>query len=210
MTGEFETRRQVVDTTVGRALLYEIVPDGIPYEVINQTMGNRDISQLINLCYRTVGLKETVVFADQIMYMGYEYSTRSGSSIGVEDFVIPEEKAAIISDAEGEIREIESQFDSGLVTRGEKYNKVIDLWTRAVNLVGKTMMETLSTETVINRDGEEETQNAFNSVWMYSDSGARGSDEQIRQLSGMRGLMTKPDDSIIETPITANFRKDCR
>ena len=205
--GEFETRRQVVDTTVGRALLYEIVPDGIPYEVINQTMGNRDISQLINLCYRTVGLKETVVFADQIMYMGYEYSTRSGSSIGVEDFVIPEEKAAIISDAEGEIREIESQFDSGLVTRGEKYNKVIDLWTRAVNLVGKTMMETLSTETVINRDGEEETQNAFNSVWMYSDSGARGSDEQIRQLSGMRGLMTKPDDSIIETPITANFRE---
>jgi len=205
--GELETRSEVQDTTAGRALLYKIVPDGIPFSVVNQMMGNKDISKLINLCYRTVGLKETVIFADQLMYMGYEYSTRSGSSIGVEDFVIPQEKAAIIDEAETEIREIESQFASGLVTQGEKYNKVIDIWTRANDLVGKAMMDTLSKERVVNRDGEEEEQGSFNSVWMYSDSGARGSPTQIRQLSGMRGLMTKPDGSIIETPITANFRE---
>ena len=206
-SGAFQFRSEIQETTVGRALLYEIVPEGIPFSEINQMMGNKDISRLINLCYRAVGLKETVIFADQIMYMGYEYSTRSGSSIGVDDFVIPEEKAVIISEAESEIREIESQFASGLVTQGEKYNKVIDIWTRANDLVGKAMMDTLSKEMVVNRDGEEEEQGSFNSVWMYSDSGARGSPTQIRQLSGMRGLMTKPDGSIIETPITANFRE---
>ena len=206
-SGELQLRSKIQETTVGRALLYQIVPEGIPFSEINQMMGNKDISKLINLCYRTVGLKETVIFADQIMYMGYEYSTRSGSSIGVEDFVIPEEKVTIISEAESEIREIESQFASGLVTQGEKYNKVIDIWTRANDLVGKAMMDTLSKEIVVNRDGEEEEQGSFNSVWMYSDSGARGSPTQIRQLSGMRGLMTKPDGSIIETPITANFRE---
>ncbi len=205
--GEFETKREVLETTVGRALIFEIVPDGIDYAHINQTMGNKHISRLINLCYRSVGLKETVVFCDQLMYMGYEYSTRSGSSIGVEDFVIPDEKATIIAEAEDEIREIESQFASGLVTQGEKYNKVIDIWTRANDMVGAAMMDTLSKEVVKNREGEDEEQISFNSVWMYSDSGARGSPAQIRQLSGMRGLMTKPDGSIIETPITANFRE---
>ena len=205
--GELEEVREVVDTTIGRALIYEIVPDGITYSRINATMGNKDISRLINLCYRTVGLKETVIFCDQLMYMGYEYSTRSGASIGVEDFVIPDEKASIIGEAEDEIREIESQFASGLVTQGEKYNKVIDIWTRANDMVGAAMMDTLSKETVKNREGEDEEQTSFNSVWMYSDSGARGSPAQIRQLSGMRGLMTKPDGSIIETPITANFRE---
>ena len=205
--GDIECRSEIQETTTGRALLYEIVPEGIPFSEINQMMGNKDISKLINLCYRSVGLKETVIFADQIMYMGYEYSTRSGSSIGVEDFVIPDEKSAIIAEAENEIREIEAQFSSGLVTQGEKYNKVIDIWTRANDLVGKAMMDTLSKEVVVNRDGEKEEQASFNSVWMYSDSGARGSPTQIRQLSGMRGLMTKPDGSIIETPITANFRE---
>ncbi|MBD3646837.1 MAG: DNA-directed RNA polymerase subunit beta', partial [Pseudomonadales bacterium] len=204
---ELETRTGMKDTTVGRALLYEIVPDGIGFDLINKTMGNKDISSLINQCYRTVGLKDTVVFCDQLMYMGYEYSTRSGSSIGVEDFVIPDQKAKIIDEAEDEIREIESQFASGLVTQGEKYNKVIDIWTRANDMVGTAMMDTLATEKVVNREGEEEEQPSFNSVWMYSDSGARGSPAQIRQLSGMRGLMTKPDGSIIETPITANFRE---
>ena len=205
--GEFVTSSEVKDTTIGRALLYEIVPDGLAYDHINRPLGNKDMSGLINVCYRTVGLKETVIFADQLMYMGYEYSTRSGASIGVEDFVIPKEKAQIIGEAEAEITEIESQYASGLVTQGEKYNKVIDIWTRANELVGAAMMDTLSTETVINREGEEEEQTSFNSVWMYSDSGARGSPAQIRQLSGMRGLMTKPDGSIIETPITANFRE---
>lgn len=205
--GGFEETREIIETTVGRALIFEIVPDGIPYAHVNDTMGNKDISKLINMCYRTVGLKETVIFCDQLMYMGYEYSTRSGSSIGVEDFVIPDEKATIIGEAEDEIREIESQFASGLVTQGEKYNKVIDIWTRANDMVGAAMMDTLSKETVKNREGEDEEQTSFNSVWMYSDSGARGSPAQIRQLSGMRGLMTKPDGSIIETPITANFRE---
>ncbi len=205
--GELIARTEIKDTTVGRALLFEIVPKGIAYENVNKTLGNKDISKLINVCYRTVGLKETVIFADQIMYLGYEYSTNSGSSIGVDDFVIPNEKASIINDAENEIKEIESQYSSGLVTQGEKYNKVIDIWTRANDLVGAAMMDTLSKETVVNRDGVEEEQVSFNSVWMYSDSGARGSPAQIRQLSGMRGLMTKPDGSIIETPITANFRE---
>jgi DNA-directed RNA polymerase subunit beta' len=198
---------EIIDTTVGRTLVYEIVPDGMPYSHVNNTMSNKDISRLINLCYRSVGLKETVIFADQLMYLGYEYSTRSGASIGVDDFVIPDEKAEIIAEAETEIREIESQFASGLVTQGEKYNKVIDIWTRANDMVGAAMMDNLSKETVKNREGEEEEQNSFNSVWMYADSGARGSPAQIRQLSGMRGLMTKPDGSIIETPITANFRE---
>ena len=205
--GEMVTRSEVKDTTVGRALLYEIVPDGLAYEHVNRPLASRDISKLINECYRTVGLKDTVIFCDQLMYMGYEYSTKSGASIGVEDFVIPDEKATIIGEAESEIREIESQFASGLVTQGEKYNKVIDIWTRANDLVGSAMMDTLSKEKVVNREGEEEEQSSFNSVWMFSDSGARGSPAQIRQLSGMRGLMTKPDGSIIETPITANFRE---
>ncbi|HIG44415.1 MAG: DNA-directed RNA polymerase subunit beta' [bacterium] len=205
--GVLVAKTEIKDTTVGRALLFEIVPQGIAYEHVNRALGNKDISSLINICYRSVGLKETVIFADQIMYMGYEYSTSSGASIGVDDFVIPAEKATIIGEAEAEIREIESQYSSGLVTQGEKYNKVIDIWTRANDLVGAAMMDTLSKETVVNREGVEEEQTSFNSVWMYSDSGARGSPAQIRQLSGMRGLMTKPDGSIIETPITANFRE---
>ncbi len=206
-SGELVKMTEIVDTTVGRALVYEIAPDGIAYSNVNATMGHKDISRLINLCYRSVGLKETVIFCDQLMYLGYEYSTRSGASIGVDDFVIPEEKAGIIGGAEEEIREIESQFASGLVTQGEKYNKVIDIWTRANDMVGAAMMDRLSKETVKNREGEDEEQTSFNSIWMYSDSGARGSPAQIRQLSGMRGLMTKPDGSIIETPITANFRE---
>ena len=205
--GEWQQVSKMYETTVGRALIFEIVPDGIPYSEINKTMVNKDMSRLINICYRTVGLKETVIFADQLMYMGYEYSTRSGASIGVDDFVIPAEKAAIIERSEEEIKEIESQFASGLVTQGEKYNKVIDIWTSASDQVSNAMMESLSTEKVVNREGEEEVQGSFNSVWMYADSGARGSPAQIRQLSGMRGLMTKPDGSIIETPITANFRE---
>ena len=170
-------------------------------------MAKKPISQILNACYRDVGLKETVIFADQLMYTGYKYSTRSGSSIGVNDFVIPDEKATIIGQANSEVEEIEAQFASGLVTQGEKYNKVIDIWSRANDLVAKAMMEGLSTEAVINREGEEEQQESFNSVYVYADSGARGSPAQIRQLAGMRGLMARPDGSIIETPITANFRE---
>jgi len=205
--GERESRDFLADTTVGRALLWEIVPEGIAFAMVNQPMAKRAISQIINQCYRAVGLKATVIFADQLMYMGYDFSTRSGASIGVNDFEIPEEKERIIDSAEAEVKEIEDQFAAGLVTAGEKYNKVIDIWSRANDLVSKSMMEGLSKETVVNRDGEKEDQASFNSVFIYADSGARGSPAQIRQLAGMRGLMAKPDGSIIETPITANFRE---
>jgi len=205
--GETEDKTSVEDTTVGRALLWEIVPEGLAYELINQPMNKKAISRVINRCYRVVGLKATVIFADRLMYMGYDYSTRSGASIGVNDFEIPAEKAKIIAHADAEVKEIEDQYASGLVTQGEKYNKVIDIWSRANDLVSKSMMEGLSKEIVVNREGEKEDQDSFNSVYIYADSGARGSPAQIRQLAGMRGLMAKPDGSIIETPITANFRE---
>ena len=198
---------RLTETTVGRALLYEIVPRELAFELVNQPMGRRAISDVINACYRNVGLKETVVFADQLMYMGFEYSTRSGASIGVEDFVIPEAKGDIIGNAQAEVAEIESQYASGLVTQGEKYNKVVDIWSRAEGLVAQSMMDGISRETVVGQGGEELDQDSFNSVYIYSDSGARGSPTQIRQLAGMRGLMTRPDGSIIETPIIANFRE---
>jgi len=205
--GEKTTRRTLVDTTIGRVLFWEIVPAGIEFQLVNRPMVKKAISSIINFCYRVVGLKATVIFADQLMYMGYRYSTRSGSSIGVNDFAIPDNKADIIERADNEVKEIESQFASGLVTQGEKYNKVIDIWSRANDLVAKSMMDGISKESVINSDGEEEFQDSYNSVFMYADSGARGSPAQIRQLAGMRGLMARPDGSIIETPITANFRE---
>jgi len=205
--GEKEAVTKIVDTTPGRILLFNIVPEGLPFAMVNQKMAKKQISGILNACYRNVGLKETVIFADQLMYTGYKYSTRSGASIGVNDFEIPDAKAKIIDQANSEVEEIESQFASGLVTQGEKYNKVIDIWSRANDLVAKSMMEGLSSESVINRDGEEEQQESFNSVYIYADSGARGSPAQIRQLAGMRGLMARPDGSIIETPITANFRE---
>ena len=201
------TETRLVDTTVGRALLWRIVPEGLSFDMVNQPMVKKAISRIINQCYRVVGLKSTVVFADRLMYTGYEYSTKSGSSIGVNDFEIPAEKASMLDRANAEVTEIEEQYAAGLVTQGEKYNKVIDIWSRTNDQVAKSMMASLSKETVINRDGDEEEQASFNSVYMYADSGARGSPAQIRQLAGMRGLMAKPDGSIIETPIVANFRE---
>ena len=162
---------------------------------------------MLNTCYRQLGLKDTVIFADQLMYAGFRYATKSGASVGIDDMVIPDEKYTLVAEAEAEVREIQEQFQSGLVTAGERYNKVIDIWASANEKVSKAMMENLSSETVINRDGEEETQASFNSIYMMADSGARGSAAQIRQLAGMRGLMAKPDGSIIETPIVANFRE---
>jgi DNA-directed RNA polymerase subunit beta' len=199
--------RNLIDTTVGRALFYEIVPKTLPFEMVNKPLDKKTISGLINACYRNVGLKETVIFADQLMYTGFAHSTASGASIGVDDFVIPEDKVRIIAEAEAEVAEIESQFASGLVTAGEKYNKVVDIWSRANDLVARSMMEGISKETVTMPDGEEVEQDSFNSVYIYADSGARGSPAQIRQLAGMRGLMTRPDGSIIENAITANFRE---
>jgi len=205
--GEASVNKVIHDTTVGRTLLYAIVPKALPFAMVNKTMDKKSISNLINDCYRRCGLKDTVIFADQLMYAGFAQSTASGASIGVEDFVIPESKQRIIAEAEAEVAEIESQYASGLVTQGEKYNKVVDIWLRANDLVARSMMDGISREEVTNRDGEIEEQESFNSVYMYADSGARGSPAQIRQLAGMRGLMARPDGSIIENAITANFRE---
>ena len=199
--------RKLYDTTVGRSLLSEILPDGLPFEVINRDLKKKTISELINTCYRRVGLKESVIFADQLMYTGFAYATRAGMSIGVDDMLTPAEKASIIGSAEAEVKSIQNQYNSGLLTDGERYNKVVDIWTHTSEKVAKSMMDQLGSEEVIDAQGKKVKQDSFNSIYMMADSGARGSAAQIRQLSGMRGLMAKPDGSIIETPITANFRE---
>jgi len=205
--GVTTTTTKLYDTTVGRAILSLILPTGMPFDMINQSMGKKQIGRLLNRSYRDLGLKPTVIFADQIMYTGFHYAMIAGASVGIDDMVIPDAKKDIIEAAEEEVAEIQEQFEQGLVTAGEKYNKVIDIWSTANEKVSKAMMENLSKETVINAKGEEEQQDSFNSVYMMADSGARGSPAQIRQLAGMRGLMAKPDGSIIETPIVANFRE---
>jgi len=199
--------RKVYDTTVGRALLSEILPEGLPFELINRDLKKKAISELINACYRRIGLKATVIFADQLMYTGFAYAARAGISIGVDDMVAPAEKAGIIAESESEVKAIQSQYASGLLTDGERYNKVVDIWTRTSEKVAKTMMDKLGKEEVTDAKGNKVMQDSFNSIFMMADSGARGSAAQIRQLAGMRGLMAKPDGSIIETPITANFRE---
>lgn len=198
---------QLVDTTIGRALLSDILPADMPFSQINKTMTKKAISKVLDNCYRNFGLKETVIFADQLMYTGFKYATRAGASIGIEDMEIPHDKALIIEQADNEVREIESQFRSGLVTNGERYNKVIDIWSRTSEMVAKSMMANIATEDVLDSSGNTVRQDSFNPIFMMADSGARGSAAQIRQLAGMRGLMSAPDGSIIETPITANFRE---
>ncbi|MEM7281740.1 MAG: DNA-directed RNA polymerase subunit beta', partial [Pseudomonadota bacterium] len=198
---------RVMKTTVGRALLSEILPENLPFDLVNRDMTKKAISNVINWCYRRVGLKETVVFADQLMYTGFRYATIAGVSIGVNDMVVPVEKSDILSVAEAEVKEIQEQYASGLVTNGERYNKVVDIWSRTNDQVAKAMMDKLGTDVVSDAEGNDVRQPSFNSIYMMADSGARGSAAQIRQLAGMRGLMAKPDGSIIETPITANFRE---
>ena len=205
--GTEETNTGIVDTTIGRAILWDIIPTGLPYELVNTTLNKKAISRLVNECYRKLGLKDTVIFADQLMYTGFRYATRAGVSVCSNDMVVPAEKEALLAAAECEVKEIEDQYASGLVTNGERYNKVIDIWSHTNDQVAKAMMAQLGTEKVVDRDGNEVEEPSFNSIFMMADSGARGSAAQIRQLAGMRGLMAKPDGSIIETPITANFRE---
>ena len=205
--GEMKTVRKLVETTVGRAMLSELLPDGLSFDVVNRNMTKKNISNLINTSYRLAGLKDTVIFADQLMYTGFRESTRAGVSICLDDMVIPEEKVGILKGAEAEVKEIESQYSSGLVTNGERYNKVVDIWSHANEKVAKAMMTKLGKEDVVDAEGNTVQQDSFNNIYMMADSGARGSAAQIRQLAGMRGLMAKPDGSIIETPITANFRE---
>ena len=202
-----ELKSEIIETTVGRALFSRIIPDEIPFAEINKAMDSKAISKLINKTYREVGLKAAVIFADKLMYLGFEYATKSGVSIALDDMVVPDKKEDILSEAESQVKNIQSQFTSGLLTQGERYNKVVDIWSRTNDHVAQAMMDKLGTEVVKDSEGKKQEQASFNSIFMMADSGARGSAAQIRQLAGMRGLMAKPDGSIIETPITANFRE---
>ncbi|MBS3895253.1 DNA-directed RNA polymerase subunit beta' [Silanimonas sp.] len=205
--GEATRKSAIHDTTVGRALLAEILPEGLAFSMVNTELNKKAISRLINGCYRQLGLKHTVVFADKLMYTGFSNATRAGVSVGIDDMTIPAEKKDILAKAEAEVLEIQSQYQSGLVTSGERYNKVVDIWSRTNEQIAKAMMDTIGTDRVKNAKGETIDQKSMNSIYIMADSGARGSQAQIRQLAGMRGLMAKPDGSIIETPITANFRE---
>ncbi len=206
-TGEFVPETKLVDTTVGRALLSEILPRGLPFSNLNKALKKKEISKLINASFRKCGLKETVVFADKLLQNGFRLATHAGFSVAIDDMLVPPQKADILARAEAEVKEIEQQYVSGLVTSGERYNKVVDIWGKAGDDVSKVMMDQLKVQKTIDRHGNEVNQESFNAIYMMADSGARGSAAQIRQLAGMRGLMAKPDGSIIETPITANFRE---
>ena len=207
VNGEFVEKIVRVETTAGRALLSRILPKGLPFNVIDKALKKKEISKLINEAFRRCGLKETVVFADKLMQNGYALATRAGISICSDDMLVPAKKHEIIAAAEAEVKEIETQYTNGLVTHGERYNKVVDIWGRTGDQVAKVMMDQLGHEEVKDRHGKMVKQESFNSIYMMADSGARGSAAQIRQLAGMRGLMAKPDGSIIETPITTNFRE---
>ncbi len=206
-TGEVIPKRRRVETTAGRALMSEILPKGLSFDLINKALKKKEISRLINASFRRCGLRDTVIFADQLLQYGFRLATRAGISISVDDMLVPTAKVEILRAAEAKVKEIEQQYVSGLVTQGERYNKVVDIWGGAGDHVAKAMMDQLATQDVTDRHGAPAKQESFNSIYMMSDSGARGSAAQIRQLAGMRGLMAKPDGSIIETPITANFRE---
>ena len=206
-TGDLAPSTRLVDTTVGRALLSEILPKGLPFALLNKALKKKEISRLINASFRKCGLKDTVVMADKLLQNGFRLATRAGISIAIEDMLVPPQKPEIIARAEAEVKEIAEQFNAGLVTAGERYNKVVDIWGKAGDEISKVMMGQLAKQKVQDRNGQEVDQESFNSIYMMADSGARGSAAQIRQLAGMRGLMAKPDGSIIETPITANFRE---
>ena len=202
------------ETTVGRALLSEILPAGLPFDLINRNLKKKEISKLINVGFRKIGIRDTVILADSLKNMGYRFATKAGMSISVHDMLVPAEKEQLLEDAKSEVQEIEDQYSSGLVTQGERYNKVVDIWGRTGDKVADAMMKQLQDEPVIDSDGKNLkdekgnpiSQESFNAIYMMADSGARGSAAQVRQLAGMRGLMARPDGSIIETPITANFR----
>ncbi|WP_412478118.1 DNA-directed RNA polymerase subunit beta' [Azonexus sp. IMCC34839] len=205
--GEWNEKIVRIETTAGRAILAKILPKGLPFKAIDKALKKKEISKLIDESFRRCGLKETVVFADKLMQNGYALATRAGISFCSDDMLVPAKKYEIIAAAESEVKEIEDQYKNGLVTQGERYNKVVDIWGRTGDQVAKVMMDELGHEEVIDRHGKKVKQDSFNSIYMMADSGARGSAAQIRQLAGMRGLMAKPDGSIIETPITTNFRE---
>ena len=198
---------QIVETTTGRIMLREILPETVPFVAINKVMTKKELSNLVDICYRLAGNKETVILADRLKEIGFRYSTIAGISICINDMVIPEGKPAIIDSATEEVKEIQNQYTEGLITDGERYNKVIDIWAKSTEEIAKEMLDNLSRDTIVSPDGKEVKVPSFNAIHMMADSGSRGSAQQIRQLAGMRGLMAKPSGEIIETPITANFRE---
>ncbi len=198
---------EIIETTVGRILLNEVIPESVPFSYVNRVMNKKHVGELIDVCFRFAGNKETVILADKIKETGFRFSTIAGISICLDNMVIPESKEAFISASVEEVKEIQEQYTEGLITDGERYNKVIDIWAKCTEDIAQTMLSKLAVETITSPTGEQVKVPSFNPIHMMADSGARGSHQQIRQLAGMRGLMAKPDGSIIETPITANFRE---
>ena len=196
-----------VETTVGRVLLYEVVPPEISFREVNRVMKKKELGNLIELSYRLAGNKATVIFADQLKDIGFHYATKAGISIAIKDMVISASKGELLKKAYEDVREIEEQYKNGLITDGERYNKVVDIWAEVTDRIADEMLRDLGTETITDEKGRKVTVPSFNPIFMMADSGARGSAQQIRQLAGMRGLMAKPSGEIIETPITANFRE---
>ncbi len=198
---------EIIESTVGRVILREVVPASIPFSAVNRVMNKKQVGELIDLCFRYAGNKETVILADKLKETGFKFSSSAGISICLDNMFIPEAKEEFITAAVNEVTEIQGQYTEGLITDGERYNKVIDIWAKCTEDIAQTMLSKLAVETVISPEGKEVKVPSFNPIHMMADSGARGSHQQIRQLAGMRGLMAKPDGSIIETPITANFRE---
>ncbi len=199
---------EFVRTTVGRVILSEILPEGVTFSAVNRVMNKKALAQLIDTCYRTAGVKATVILADRLKDTGYHYATRSGISISIKDMTIPQRKSEILQIAFDQVQEIERQYNEGLITEGEKYNKAVDIWAKATEDVAAEMMREIgATEIDRSQRAKKPTFESFNPIYMMADSGARGSKDQMRQLAGMRGLMAKPSGEIIETPITANFRE---
>lgn len=196
----------VVTTTPGRILLSEILPKGLPFSLVNRVMTKKEINELVQACYHLLGPKETVIFSDHLMYLGFRYATISGLSMAISDLPIPSEKQTILDEAEALVQEVQQQYATGLLTDGERYSKVVDIWTHTNERVNRALMKHLAKD-VINHNGEVYEELSFNPIFMMADSGARGSAAQIGQLAGMRGLMSRPDGSIIETPIKRNFRE---
>jgi DNA-directed RNA polymerase subunit beta' len=195
------------ETTTGRVILYELLPEKLPFAFLNRVMNKKELRILINESYRRLGIKATVILSDRLKDIGYRYATLSGISISMKDMTVPSRKTEIIEKAEKEVKRIDDQYKTGLITDGEKYNKVVDIWAQATETIASEMMREMAVEEIKGRGGETVKATSFNPIFMMSDSGARGSKDQMRQLAGMRGLMAKPSGEIIETPITSNFRE---
>jgi DNA-directed RNA polymerase subunit beta' len=198
---------EYVETTVGRVLIWEILPPEIPFSFVNKVLNKKELASLIDQCYRLAGNKKTVILADQLKDLGYRYATQAGISICIDDMMIPRRKADLLERANREVLEIENQYKEGLITDGERYNKVVDIWAQVTENIGFEILDELGTIEITDPGGKKKRVPSFNPIFMMADSGSRGSAQQIRQLAGMRGLMAKPSGEIIETPITANFRE---